>query len=179
MRNIVAGITSLLQHRNTLKQEPEQYRPERCACCGMAGLWHHGHYDRKSDRENVPEDSFNPVPIPRFYCPHCHATCSVLPECIPPRRWYLWVVQALVLLKCLVGESLRKIHETTTPSRSTARRWFARLTEQFLIHRDTLCTHLDHLSCHTNLNTFWPLCLSSIPFSKAMLICHQAGVLIP
>ena len=88
MTIILPNIFSLLQHIETLRKEPESYRPKRCPGCRHTTIWCHGCYTRKAD-EN---DTLNPVPIPRFYCPECDSTCSVLPECIPPRSWYLWKV---------------------------------------------------------------------------------------
>jgi hypothetical protein len=88
MRPIVPGIGTLAQHLKQLKEAPETYRPKRCPHCGKAGVWCHGAYTRKSDCEGRGDDCLNPVPIPRFYCCHCRRTCSALPECIPPRRWF-------------------------------------------------------------------------------------------
>ena len=64
---------------------------------GLVGVWRHGHYRRKTDREGQEGVYLDPVPIPRFYCRHCQATCSRLPGCIAPRRWYSWLVQQAVL----------------------------------------------------------------------------------
>ena len=100
MAIILAGIHSLTQHLQQLNSNPEAYRPKRCPHCGHAGVWSHGHYLRLPDRENSGPDSLNPIPILRFFCPQagCRRSCSALPECIPPRRWYLWSVQQAMLL---------------------------------------------------------------------------------
>lgn len=123
MRIIVAGITTLKQYLNVISEDTESLRPERCIHCGLAQLQHHGHYDRKPDRRRLNQHSLNPVPILRFYCRGCNRTCSVLPECIPPHRWYLWCVQQQVLMALLSGHSLRAvakpeddiIHQPNTP----------------------------------------------------------------
>ena len=85
MARIVSGIATLHQHRETLRHDPELYRPSACPHCGLGGLWAHGFYPRKADR--TPRSTENPVLIPRFLCRGCHRTCSRLPACIAPRRW--------------------------------------------------------------------------------------------
>src|SRR5687767_7978814 len=53
--------------------------------------------------------------------------CSVLPSCLPPRRWYLFSVQQAVLVLLLSGVSLRRCADIVGtlwgPARSTMRRW--------------------------------------------------------
>jgi hypothetical protein len=92
MRRIVAGITTLEEHLETIRQKPEVYRPLSCPHCGIKHLRQHGYYYRKADRR-VQRPSLNPVPICRYRCGGCRRTCSRLPECIAPRRWYHWSVQ--------------------------------------------------------------------------------------
>jgi len=147
MRNIVPDILNLAQHLKILKEEPKRYHPAHCEYCGHLILWSHGYYSRKSDREHALAESLNPILIPRFFCPHCKKTCSVLPECIPPRRWYLWMTQQLILLQLLLKNSFNATHQSQTPpfrpSRSTIKRWWHRLQEQFQQQRDALCAHLN------------------------------------
>ena len=105
--HIVAGIVSLIQYVELIKNESGILRPKRCIFCGKLGLWLHGCYPRKADRTNSGDLLLNPILIQRFFCPDCQRTCSVLPECIPPRRWYLWDIQQVALLLLLSEESLR------------------------------------------------------------------------
>ena len=180
MIHIVAGIVSLVQYLQLLKDDPESYRPEFCPHCAKAGLWHHGFRYRKADRDNNNcTSSLNPIPILRFYCPACEHTCSVLPECIPPRRWYLWCVQQLVIIKLLSGISVNTTSHTYSPSRSTCRRWWYRLKEEFLGHAHALRSFFSELGQCQSINEFWPACLEKISFARAMLLCHQHGVVIP
>jgi len=58
MRHIVPGIATLAQHLKQIKEAPETYRPERCPHCGKAGVWGHGTYTRKSDRESRSDERF-------------------------------------------------------------------------------------------------------------------------
>jgi len=180
---ILPDILTLVQHVQTLNTEPKRYHPDHCSYCGHSILWFHGYYPRKSDRENPLPASLNPLFIPRFFCPHCKRTCSVLPECIPPKRWYLWILQQQILLRLLLGSSVHAAHQShappITPSRSTIARWWRRLQEQFQQQRDALCAHCHLLAKNTALTHFWQTCLEYFSFSKAMLICHQSGVLIP
>jgi hypothetical protein len=122
MALILPGIHSLEQHHRRLCVQPEDYRPERCPHCGKAGVWCHGAYSRKADREGRCDACLNPVPIPRFLCPHCQGTCSRLPQCLAPRRWYGWAVQQAVLAALVAGHSVR---QGVGSSRRAAGRWRA------------------------------------------------------
>ena len=105
VRNIVKGITTLFQYLTILESDPTKLLPPRCPLCGYCTLKHHGRYLRKPDRNSTAKDSLNPVPILRFICGGCHHTCSTLPECMAPRRWYLWSLQESIL-KCLLKKNL-------------------------------------------------------------------------
>ena len=106
MVHIFADILSLVQYIDTLKREPEKLRLDHCLCCGKSNPWLHGGYFRESDRINPSSTSLNSVFIQRYYCPSCQKTCSVLPECIPPRRWYLWDMQQVIFLLYLSESSV-------------------------------------------------------------------------
>jgi len=97
MKRIVPGIDTLDQHLQQLEQNPEAYRPACCPHCGTGGVHCHGHYLRKADREAKDGVYLDPVPILRYYCRHCRRSCSRLPSCIAPRRWYLWMLQQAVI----------------------------------------------------------------------------------
>ena len=97
MVHIFADILSLVQYIDTLKREPEKLRLDHCLCCGKSNPWLHGGYFRESDRINPSSTSLNSVFIQRYYCPSCQKTCSVLPEFIQPRRWYLWDMQQVIM----------------------------------------------------------------------------------
>ncbi len=134
MHRIVAGIPTLKHHCDTLARDPERYRPTQCPHCGLGHPWHHGHYTRKADRTTSGQE--NPVPIPRFFCPGCGHTCSRLPSCVAPRRWYGWALQQMVLLLLWIGLSLYAVSglpslfDTPPPCRSTCRRWGRWLQER-------------------------------------------------
>ena len=173
---ILTAITSLVQHLATLKDSFFRYRPDKCPLCGKSGLWFHGVYYRKSDREN---EDLNPIPIPRFLCPHCEHTCSVLPECIPPRRWYLWLAQQAALQLLLSGQSQRAIAATLTLGRRTIGRWWKRFKEQFLQHESVLRSHYPELGRTTGMIDFWTACLEKISLATAMQLCHINEVVVP
>ena len=180
MKNIVPEILTLDQYiKLQKKEEKECFRPKFCPCCGKAGLWIHGYYDRKADRISTSENTHNPVLIFRFFCSHCNKTCSVLPECIPPRRWYLWDIQQTAAILAFTGKSLAAIAKEITPSRHTISRWIERLKEQFLHHKDALCQCFIALGRTNNFTSFWSTCFKTISLSKAMLFCHVTGVNIP
>jgi len=179
MACIVAGILSVVQHLKTVKENPNYYRVSHCPCCGKSGLWHHGKRYRKADRENPTESTLNPVPILRFYCPACGRTCSALPECIPPRRWYLWAIQWLAMLFIFIGESIHKINQKVIPSRWTISRWYTRLKNQFERHALHLRSAWSWLGYKTSLSGFWCSLMEKINFSYAMLFLNQHGVVVP
>ena len=124
MNRILGTITTLDQHIVELANGGDAYRPANCPYCQVGGLWHHGCYHRKADRSAVASQSrLNPVAILRFLCNACLRTCSRLPACIAPRRWYDWAMQQVVLLLLLAGASLHQGCRQTGRARSTLRRW--------------------------------------------------------
>lgn len=179
MAHIVAGILSLVQYLKTLKDEPERCRLENCLHCGKSGVWFHGCYPRKADRSKATREALNPIYIQRFYCRDCRRTCSVLPECIPPRRWYLWDVQQLALLLFLAGKKIYAIAKEILPSRWTIGRWITRWKEKFLDHKDALCHHFVDLGRTPDFTDFWKSCLDKVSLASAMRLCHVSEVFIP
>jgi len=179
VRPILAGILSLIQHNNLLESNAEMFRPSQCPSCGKSGLWCHGHYERQADYEHSGSESLNPIAIPRFYCPHCHATCSVLPECIPPRRHYPWLIQQAVLLLVFKGSSYQALSQQTRPSRWTIGRWIRRLKSRFLIQVDQLRLLEPSLGRCSQLIEFWISFLKRSSLSSAMVNLNNAGIIIP
>ena len=179
MHTIIPGISSLIQYNEQLQTNTEAFRPDHCPTCGKAGLWVHGSYDRKADYEHPVSESLNPVTILRFYCPCCKHTCSILPECIPPRRHYPWSIQQVVLLLLLKGLSYQAASQQTKPSRWTISRWWRRLQSQFLLYGYHLRSCLPSLGRISELIAFWKTLLDKFSLSHTMLILHNAGVVIP
>lgn len=176
MRPILPDIHTLEQHLVQLQRDPESYRPECCPNCGKSGLWCHGGYPRKADRDG---GQLNPVTIPRFRCPHCACTCSVLPECIPPRRWYLWVVQELALLGLLTVQALKQLAQRLSPARSTLRRWWCHWQTRFEQQSFHLRNRWPELGRHHGFAAFWSALLARMRLSTPMRLLNQAGVRIP
>lgn len=174
---IFAEIVSLRQHLQTIKIDLHRYTPDRCPHCGKAGLWRHGMYYRKPDRK--PGGVLNPIPIPRFYCSHCSHTCSTLPECLPPKRWYPWLFQQTVIMLLLSGVSFKASVKKVNASRSTARRWWSRLKARYHQHRQALVSRYPELGRTGGFVMFWQTCLAQIPLSQAMLHVAQTGWEIP
>ena len=123
MDRILASITSLEQHAQALAGDSDAYRPTACPHCHRGGLWRHGCYHRKADRGAGSDESLNPVAVLRFLCRACERTCSRLPACIAPRRWYDWAVQQVVLLLVLGGCSVHRCAVCASRDRHTVRRW--------------------------------------------------------
>jgi transposase-like protein len=175
---ILPDIRSIPQYLGSFNNRFDGYRPS-CANCHKKGLRRHGCYYRKPDRQRSGTKSLNPVPIQRFFCPSCRRTTSVLPECIAPRRWYMWEVQQTVLSRLLIHQSLRKISQMTSVSRSSCRRWWNWLKDRYLLHGATLRSHYPDLGRHPEYNNFWMAYWHKMPFSRAMLLCHQSGDIVP
>ena len=179
MAIIVPGINSLAQHLQCLQSEPEVYRPARCPHCAKAGLWCHGSYERQADRQGRGEANLNPVAIPRFFCPHCHRSCSCLPHCLPPRRWYLWCVQQQALTPLLCGGSIHQASRASGCYRSTVRRWWRWLEAQSAHYSSVLRARFSELGRASNQGAFWHRCWQQMGLADAMYWLHQAGVSIP
>jgi len=177
--HILADVVLLIQYLNLLKDPSELCHLEKCPCCGKSGPWHHGGYTRQADRINPSSDSLNPVFIQRYYCPACKKTCSVLPECISPQRWYLWEIQQMALMLCLTGSSICTVSKKILPSRQTISRWIKHFKEQFRAHKDVLTNHVIALGHTDNMADFWPAVFEIMCLGKAMRLCHMAGVMIP
>jgi len=184
MPRIVAAIATIAQHVQTMLDTPERYRPACCPKCGLAGLWVHGTYEREAGRGlDGPPGS---IEVPRFICGKkggCRSTCSRLPSCLPPRRWYLWGIQQAVLALQLGGTSLRKCaHIAGTiwgPARSTMRRWFSWLRDrhdQFAFH--LLTDHPDWGRIET-WQAFWPQAFSCERLSELMAALDRRGLTVP
>ena len=185
MAVILPGVFSLLQHLDTLRKAPESYRPERCPqpACRHVGIWCHGCYTRKPAGKDLDQPSLNPIPILRFYCPECRCTCSVLPECIPPRSWYLWEVRQVVFLLLLAGNSISRTHASngSLATRATITRWWRsfNINSCFLNFSLHLRLHLPCMGRHDGFSEFWRACLSLRPLSTVMRLLHEDGVCVP
>lgn len=191
MPRIVPGIETLDQHRSTLFSDPERYRPDACTQCGLAQPWAHGCYTRKSDRPPDGDGRRNPTPIPRFRCrnPDCGRTCSRLPACIPPRRWYLWSVQQVVLILVLTGVSLRAVAThfapRAGPARSTIRRWRDWLRPTPTSKEPAACFifrlkgRFPELARGGDGDAFWLGCLRQLGLVGAMTALDALGEVVP
>ena len=179
MRPILAGICSLGQYLELIEINPESLRPEKCPHCSHPHPNFHGHYERKSDRENPPGESLNPIPIYRFCCPNCKRTCSTLPECIPPRRWYLWITQQIAVLLYFTNASFEKTSQEVIPSSQTIRRWFNRLAEKFQCHASMLKSAFSWLGYTSEVIPFWQAWCAKKSLSTAMRLLNNNDVAIP
>ncbi len=147
----------LEQHRRAIECFSTSYRPHRCPHCGNGCLWQWlpvgvtAVTARKADRNT--DGALNPVLVPRFRCPSCTRTCSRLPLCICPRRWYGWSLQQNVLQLLIAGTSLRRTANIFALAYHTVRCWW-QLTGRFL------------------LSYLWPFCKARPPCrSQPLLAC--------
>jgi len=179
-RNIVEGIKDLKTYLIFLKEKSQIFKPTSCLHCGLNVLWNHGVYFRKPDRNTSSENNVNPVPILRFICKSCKRTCSTLPECIPPKRWFLWDVQQCVLEDCFSEKSINSIHNKNEVSRHTINRWATWLIEdKFAQFAYRLKTLVPWLGANAAPTAFWTACFSKISLSKAMLTVNNLGGNVP
>lgn len=179
MSRIVPAIASLSHHFETLRQSPEVYRPSTCPHCGLGRLWGHGCYERKADRRPGPGGSLNPIPIPRFLCQGCRQTCSRLPECIAPRRWYDWAVQQVVLLWLLGGGSLHQAAVQGGVDRHTVRRWWAWLKERSATFGFWLRGGFPEWGRAVEGAGFWQGCWNAMPLRRVMAWLDGQGLVVP
>lgn len=173
MHRIVGGITSLAQHLVTVATDPEQYRPTACPRCGRAGVWRHGCYHRKADRGAGGEESLNPVAVLRYLCAACERTCSRLPECIAPRRWWDWAVQQAVLALLLAGISVHGCARASGRDRHTVRRWRDWLQgrgEQFAFFLRSRWPELGRVA---DFESFWRHVIDEVSLQQAMVLLDR------
>jgi transposase-like protein len=179
MQRIVPAILSLQQHCDALERQPVIYRPSACPHCGLARIWCHGCYARKADRRPELSGCLNPILIPRFFCQGCRQTCSRLPECIAPRRWYGWAVQQGVLLWLLGGGSLHQAAAQGGVDRHTVRRWWGWLRDRSETFSFWLRSRFPELGRAVDGGEFWQLCWQIMPLSGAMAWLDREGVVVP
>lgn len=179
MPRIVPSITSLTQHLETLRHAPEVYRPPACPHCGLCGLWCHGCYERKADRSSEPSERLNPIPVPRFLCQGCGRTCSRLPACTTPRRWYGWSVQQLVLQLLLVGCSLHRCGCWMDLDRRTVGRWWGWLKARGDEFSLFLRSRFPELGRTVDLGSFWSAVLMRLGLMNTMAWLDGQGVVVP
>jgi len=172
MNRILASVSTLEQHLDALATNSEVYRPLRCPHCEVAGLWCHGHYFRKADRRTGPSGGLlNPVPVPRYLCPNCKHTCSRLPACIAPRRWFDWVMQQLVLLMLLAGASVRRCSHCSARARSSVRRWRDWLGTRGETFSFWLRSRFCELGRHPDQASLWRDVMQNMTLMCAMAWC--------
>jgi len=179
MPRIVPAIASLQQHLDSLHRRPEVYRPPACPHCGLCGLWCHGCYERKADRGSEPHERLNPIPVPRFLCRGCGRTCSRLPTCTAPRRWYGWSVQQLVLQLLLVGCSLHRCACWVGLDRRTVGRWWGWLTDRGDEFAFFLRSRFPELGRTVAFQSFWSAGLACLGLMNAMAWIDGQGVVVP
>ena len=169
MHRILSSVTTLEQHFVALAQASSDiYRPLVCPYCGVGGLWRHGCYYRKADRAGGNSKSLNPVPVRRYLCPPCERTCSRLPLCIAPRRWFDWAMQQVVLAMLLAGCSVHHCCRSTWRARSTVRRWRHWLqsrSEEFCFY---LRSRLPELGRHADRDAFWRHVIQGMSLATVM-----------
>ena len=179
MYRIVPDIETLEQHKHEMDHNRERYRPSCCPTCQFKTLWIHGSYDRYPDRGLDSDGEFNPSPIPRYLCPQCGVTCSRLPACIAPRRWYTWWVQQQVLIAVLLGTSIRAVSREWMPGRNTIRRWSTWLYRHNRRYRFSLAIYFPSLERHPHWSSYWYHAISTIGLDKLMRCLDNQGVRIP
>ncbi len=181
MRPIIPEIATLTQYLFLYFTDPDIFRPDSCPYCCLGSPWSHGCYYRKADRINPSESTLNPIPIRRFRCRSngCGRTCSVLPECIPPRRWYLWTVQQVALMLIFNNHSARSAAQQLLPSRHTVKRWYLQLHEKFALHASHLRSRYSILGYQNTFESFWQVCLAKHPLSQVMRYLNNVGIPVP
>jgi len=177
MHRIVFAFPTLEQHLRAVRSTPQSYRPQACGHCGGTCLWCHGCYHRKADRSAVA--TLNPVPVLRFRCPACRRTCSRLPLCICPRRWYDWALQQQVLLLLLIGAPLRRVSAVFALSFDTVQRWWRWLQTHSATSMFHLRSRFAELGRTTDTAAFWLTCFARMPLCEAMAWLEQDGLDVP
>ncbi|MGB0784412.1 MAG: transposase [Marinomonas sp.] len=176
---IISGFTSLAQYCLYMAKPKKPSKLPMCPQCHADALIKHGFYPRKACRAKDAELRLNPVLIQRYFCKACHQSCSALPECIPPRRWYLWDVQEDALKATLCGKSYQSIAKVLTPSRGTIARWVKRFKTQWHLYADHFRQYSPKLQRASEFQSFFSELLSVRALASVMLSCHQGKITIP
>jgi transposase-like protein len=173
MHQILASITSLEAHAAALESGCEAYRPSNCPHCNGCKLWGHGYYERKADRGPGADGALNPVAIARFLCAACIHTCSRVPLCIAPRRWYNWAVQQLVLLLILTGSSVNYCSGLVALDRRTVRRWRDWLAQRSEVFVFRLRSRFAELGREIDTPAMWCSVMNGMTLGVAMAWLDQ------
>jgi transposase-like protein len=168
MHRIVASVTRLAQHLTLLVVDPERFRPAACPHCGIARPCRHGYYYRKAVHGRAPDSACARVPIPRFRCAGCKRTCSRLPACIAPRRWYDWLMQQVMLLRLSTGEPLAAACAYGKIDRHTVRRWRDWLGLRGEIFAFSLRSRFPEWGRVADTPAFWCRCLAERSLQELM-----------
>lgn len=171
MRRIVAGITTLEEHLETIRQKPEVYRPPSYPHCGIKRLRQHGYYYRKADRR-AQRPRLDPEPIGRDRCAGCRRTCSRLPECIAPRRWYPWSVQQQSLSP-RVGATPAECGDDGQPAVRSIDRWWRWLRDRGALFAFHLRARFPELGRARECCGFWRQVFSWLGLPRAMAWLDQ------
>ncbi|MDQ6951803.1 MAG: hypothetical protein Q9M26_09070 [Mariprofundales bacterium] len=118
----------------------------------------------------------------RYLCHYqdCGRTCSCLPECIPPRRHYLWDRQQAALVLVMLGKSIKAIIPPfSRPSLRTINRWKKRLFAKYNEHHLHLCSRYPELGKCATIESFWIACFEQVGMMRASFDIHQAREAIP
>lgn len=113
------------------------------------------------------------MPILRYCCSACRRTCSRLPQCITPRRWYDWSVQQGVLERLLKGFSLQHCARTDVPDRRTIGRWWQWLANGSQTFEFHLRQRLPELGRAAGFGDFWRQVIQSMGLAAAMALLDQ------
>jgi len=181
MRPILSEIMTFRQHTETLLTNSQKYKPDSCPHCYCIKLWCHGCYYRKPDRINTSQNSMNDLAVLRFKCTkeNCGKTCSTLPECFSPRRWYPWINQQWCLWFLLAGYSINQVAELFPMARSTIVRWKNWLDVSFDIFHRYLKNKFPQLGYFEDKISFWSNWLEKYSLSQAVVILNNQQVVIP
>ncbi len=175
MYRILSEITTIANHLSVMRNDPEVYRPKRCPDCGFGKLWGHGCYFRKADRG---EGTLNPIPIARWRCGKCRQTCSRLPLCIAPRRWFNWSVQGAVLVWVLSGCSHNAAAHMAGISRHTVTRWWTWLERRGEEFAFFLRNRFPEWGRTPDPRAFWHLAFGNMPLAEIMA-CLDRDIAVP
>ena len=180
MAIIIPRIVTLVQYMQEIKENSTRLIPKYCPTCKKYDFTYHGCYYRNVNYDKKPNDErISNIPIFRYYCRTCCATFSALPECIPPRRHYLWSVQQRSLEPVLQGKSYNETSQSVKPSRWTIRRWFNRLHERASIHFDHLRSLLPDLGRINEFAKGWLTISEKYGLAHIMCSLHHADIAIP
>jgi hypothetical protein len=111
--------------------------------------------------------------VAAYRCAGCRRTCSRLPECIAPRRWYHWLVQQHSLSDRLNGTPAECGADDGAPAARSVSRWWWWLQDRGQVFAFHLRARFPELGRASEFGAFWRQVFATLGLPRAMTWLDQ------